>query len=437
MSRVAAYLAQIEEKKRRRRGVQRASWALLAVAIAIMLVCWSVGERIVPGMILVNLGYIPLVLTAIGFLVWAIFKFNRLAVLVNVVTLLACGWFWFRPVLFSFGKTPSSPVLRVMTYNIQDNLVEEGQGLRLTNTLKEADPDILLIQEAGMLMHDPVRRQTFEKYNVWFTENIAIIVKPNVCKILQLKNIDFGTDTHFVAQIALIEWNKKRFYVVNTHLQPWNWTSEPKSTFEQPGVWAHAVNEKDRQMKRLAKEILALKGPVIFGGDFNLRPNGALHAELCQLGNDSFRAAGRGIGGTWGNDRLDYLFATPHWNAIEARVIDSDASDHRPLLTKFELLKAENKLVKAWPDPDGDDVIDDNTYLEKRERQKAAKKRKESGISEPEPDPIEMDPVAESKPHKPEPKPETKPEPKPVAKTDVSNWKPVFIKPWGARPGSK
>ena len=83
-------------------------------------------------------------------------------------------------------------------------------------------------------------------------------------------------------------------------------------------------------------------GPVLLGGDFNARPESAVHQPIRQAGfRDAWEVCGRGDGLTFPADsavrRIDYLYLPPEATCEEARVLASDASDHRPLLVRVRL----------------------------------------------------------------------------------------------------
>jgi endonuclease/exonuclease/phosphatase (EEP) superfamily protein YafD len=83
--------------------------------------------------------------------------------------------------------------------------------------------------------------------------------------------------------------------------------------------------------------------PILLAGDFNAQPGSTVLAVLLADWTDS--AAGQQIlTSPAGAPRakIDYIFYRPaaRWRVIESRAIDEKiASDHRPLLTVFELTR--------------------------------------------------------------------------------------------------
>ena len=89
-----------------------------------------------------------------------------------------------------------------------------------------------------------------------------------------------------------------------------------------------------------AKELPVSSPVTILGGDFNAEPASEPY-KLVLLADwrDAFTICGRGDGLSFPDDtpikRIDFLFLRPEMSCIEARVIDTRASDHRPVFVKF------------------------------------------------------------------------------------------------------
>ncbi len=77
---------------------------------------------------------------------------------------------------------------------------------------------------------------------------------------------------------------------------------------------------------------------LIVAGDFNDSPSSFTYRQLKKLGlNDTFIKAGKGIGATYAGkiplQRIDYIFVTPGFEVIHAKVLDLPYSDHYPLVS--------------------------------------------------------------------------------------------------------
>ncbi|OFW08066.1 MAG: hypothetical protein A3H96_21975 [Acidobacteria bacterium RIFCSPLOWO2_02_FULL_67_36] len=82
--------------------------------------------------------------------------------------------------------------------------------------------------------------------------------------------------------------------------------------------------------------------PVLVGGDFNAEPASATIQRTRDAGlRDAWTECGQGDGFTYPADtprkRIDYLFLTGDLRCTAARVIDTQISDHRPLLVTVRI----------------------------------------------------------------------------------------------------
>ncbi len=108
------------------------------------------------------------------------------------------------------------------------------------------------------------------------------------------------------------------------------------------------ASREDRYRRQEAAELVAVvkarlsnDTPVLLGGDFNSEPDSAVQQRFRAAGlRDAWAECGHGDGFTYPADkpvkRIDYLFLTATLRCTDARVIDTRASDHRPLLVTVQ-----------------------------------------------------------------------------------------------------
>lgn len=90
--------------------------------------------------------------------------------------------------------------------------------------------------------------------------------------------------------------------------------------------------------------------PLLIGGDFNMSEYSPVYASLAAHLTDSYRAASWGIGATWPAGaseeltsflprlfRLDYVWHSDEWRALDAIVGPALGSDHLPLKVSLDL----------------------------------------------------------------------------------------------------
>jgi endonuclease/exonuclease/phosphatase (EEP) superfamily protein YafD len=95
--------------------------------------------------------------------------------------------------------------------------------------------------------------------------------------------------------------------------------------------------QESKHILLLIKRMAANGEAAMAGGDFNAEPDSRTYRQLLEGGlRDAWTECGAGDGFTYPADkpikRIDYLFLTPALTCSHAEVVDSRASDHRPLL---------------------------------------------------------------------------------------------------------
>jgi endonuclease/exonuclease/phosphatase (EEP) superfamily protein YafD len=74
-------------------------------------------------------------------------------------------------------------------------------------------------------------------------------------------------------------------------------------------------------------------------GDFNDGPTSATHRRLRELGSDTFIQSGAGWGSTYRGLRvvplrIDWIWTSGDWKALEHRVVKQRWSDHNPVVAR-------------------------------------------------------------------------------------------------------
>lgn len=135
------------------------------------------------------------------------------------------------------------------------------------------------------------------------------------------------SDGHTFGLWAYAVVDNHKFAVAGVHLWP-TYGIDPRHVIE-------TANRRGRQLD----VILATwrdegSPPLLIGGDFNQPAFGENYALMTRDFNDTLSGLGQ-VGATFGRKvlqlRIDYLLATPHWQATAGGVIQGNASDHRPV----------------------------------------------------------------------------------------------------------
>ncbi len=143
-----------------------------------------------------------------------------------------------------------------------------------------------------------------------------------------------------VAQVARVRVGESEVTVINTHL----------------GLTQEQRDHQLEQLAHIAREAID-PGPVILGGDLNCEPDALELSPLRALLRDCYhrfedeRGLLRNIPirdrltfpADAPNRCIDYLFISGHQlDVIETEVLETTASDHRPVVTRLTFNTAEN-----------------------------------------------------------------------------------------------
>lgn len=237
----------------------------------------------------------------------------------------------------------ASARLKAVTYNIHWN---RAGGLRIIEALRPIDADIILLQEApeadlgsiagalrggrGAGLHIaygarfPTERWGQAILSRLPLERVAPICWPG-------REEAFGVWAETVV-------GGKRFAIACVHLTP----------TQSARPW-HLL-ERERARREEIEVVLRLwrqrgSPPLLLGGDFNQIGAGGNYSTLRSRFTDALASIGDlswtcNIG--WLKTRVDYLWLTPDWAVLGGGVVESDASDHRPVWAVVDLA-AEGK----------------------------------------------------------------------------------------------
>lgn len=373
MSRVEQYLSEVAERRAKKRGVRRFAWFALGISGTILLLTSVLGDRSGLGMALLAAGFWISAFVGVAALVWGVLSRNRLSVVVGCFAIVATWWNWNRPVLFSSPQQPKTPTLSILSYNIAENEPEGGKGQLMLGLIESARADVMIFQEASIIANDPVFRKCLRGYNTALTQQVAIATKVDVCEVVQIQEVDFEPqEKPAVAEgnpgrfgiIATVKWREKLLHIVGFQMRPRFAKGDPSGIMPL-GHYQMVADYRAKQLEKVRKRVAKLKGPILFAVDLDVPPIGPTYGFFASSFGDAWIAAGKGVGATFQNERTQYVFFSNHWRTSSVALPWSDASTHRPVLAKLELMKDETRLVKLIPDPNGDGVIEDPDTFEK------------------------------------------------------------------------
>ena len=162
---------------------------------------------------------------------------------------------------------------------------------------------------------------TLSRYAIGFRSTIPLTVLPPQTRA-------GGSQEPRVAQVVFVQRvaTAPVWRVINTHLDP---------------AEGAARAQEIARLVDAYKDQAAAQGPVLVGGDFNSTPDNPVLAPITAAGlRDAWQECGSGDGFTYPADkpvkRIDYLFLSGNLHCSKAEVVDTQISDHRPLLVSLK-----------------------------------------------------------------------------------------------------
>jgi endonuclease/exonuclease/phosphatase family metal-dependent hydrolase len=237
--------------------------------------------------------------------------------------------------------------MRVVSYNIHHGVGTDGRLdlERTAATLAATGADLVGLQEVDRHFGT---RSGFVDQAAWLGDRLGMHVafgatidlsppaanRPRrqygnvvlaVAEILGWRNIllprPAGTEQRGLLE-ALVHVDGEAVRFLTTHLQN---SSQPARLAQADAIGA-VVDD--------------LQAPVALAGDLNARAGSREVRRLTAVLDDAWAVAGRGRGGTYPattpRTRIDYVLASPDLRAAAAVVVDSRASDHRPVCADLE-----------------------------------------------------------------------------------------------------
>jgi endonuclease/exonuclease/phosphatase family metal-dependent hydrolase len=225
---------------------------------------------------------------------------------------------------------PPERPMKFVSYNILHN--ERGMA-RVIDEIGRLEPDFVLLQEverndlstmSSMLGKFPAIYHASENlaggHASWGN---ALLSRHPLYDAGSIPNP--GGGSFGVWATAVVDGRK--FVVANVHLSA-TWNANP----------SHLIESSDNRWKELSNLVKAWQDvgapPIVVGGDFNqlaIHNNYALMTghwtdALSVLGKDQ-ATFGSGLLKT----RIDYFLTSPEWRLVSGDVVQSDASDHKPI----------------------------------------------------------------------------------------------------------
>ncbi len=275
----------------------------------------------------------------------------------------ACLLFTWQGVNLFYGhpfkkmETGKEGSFTVLSFNIHaSGLVSKKRAPELKEFIQELDPEILCFQEYNSQVKKKISFQNYPYSS--FKPSQAIFSKypieqEGIIKMDQGQNVSNG------AHWADININGRTIRVYNLHLYSNRISGmmedlvqdselediRDKETWSETRTMLAMVKYSSmvraKQARAVNRHALASPHPVIISGDFNDTPHTYTYRTLAEGRKDAFVEKGKGFGFTYRMIipflKIDFIISDPEIKVLSSKIISSDLSDHKPILSTFVL----------------------------------------------------------------------------------------------------
>ena len=249
------------------------------------------------------------------------------------------GLFW--PPLPRPTQLQEESLITVMSFNV----LHENQNYdAIVSSIKAASPDLIGFEELTPEIAQAIDQRLKTEYPYGTLQGMEEGRSAGVLSRFPIEKDEwFSLPPRDIALHTVITIEERQVHVFVVHLSPNNFFEYPVTEFiplviERYGRRAVEVN-------LLEAEIGALTEPVLLLCDCNLTDTSEAYAHLNSFLDDSFHEVGWGLGHTlhppgfpFPVQRIDYVWHSDDFVALEAFVGQAGGSDHLPIVAKLKLI---------------------------------------------------------------------------------------------------
>lgn len=243
------------------------------------------------------------------------------------------------------APSPTAPRLRVMTYNI---LGTNQNWPAIRHTLEQANADVIALQELSPAIAAEIQANVLPLYPYQIlSAQEGLISRYPVT--LTAASVPGGWGSP--PQVYRLDFAGQSVTFINAHF----YASVFGFDFAYLDLIWHAREQQARDLAAFAAQQTT---PVLVTADFNATDQSYAYRLMTQNLRDTWRAGGIGLGhtfpggvspGMWHPQvlgqpwpmwlaRIDYIFASPDWQVIQAQQGEWDGvSDHQPVVAELDL----------------------------------------------------------------------------------------------------
>lgn len=235
------------------------------------------------------------------------------------------------------------PFITVMSFNV---LHSNRDYEAIARSIRAASPDLVGFQELTPQSARAIAKALETEYPYGTLQSLEPGRSAGLLSHFPIETAEwFPLPPLDIALHTTIDLEGRRVHVFVVHLSPNNFSDCPVAEFVPLVI--ERYGRRAAEVSRLQQEIADLAEPVLLMCDCNLTDTSEAYTHLDGFLRDSFREAGWGFGHTlhptnapFPLQRIDYVWHSDDWVAIEAYVGQAGGSDHLPAVAKLELVQA-------------------------------------------------------------------------------------------------
>ncbi len=253
---------------------------------------------------------------------------------------------------------PDGATLTVMSYNLLGTR-EHPEGV--VATIRAVGADVVALQELTPSSAGAIQRELAAAYPYQVLDPQVGVTGMGVISRYPLRpsGETLPGNWVFVPQVLAMDFAGSMVTVLHFHTFATS-LSRAMDLLAAPAHIERTVRERERQAQAVVDFVATHPGPLIAPTDLNTGDQSTTYALVAGVLEDSWREAGWGLGHTFpgiapSEDpgaifaqlpipmwwiRIDYVFHSAHWRALEARTGPWDGvSDHRPIVAHLMLVQ--------------------------------------------------------------------------------------------------
>jgi vancomycin resistance protein VanJ len=241
--------------------------------------------------------------------------------------------FW--PSMNKPANLQAGSLITTMSFNVlQRNKNYEA----IVSSIQTVSPDLIGFQELTRSNAQALAQRLEKDYPYGTLQNLEQDRSAGLLSRFPLETAEwFSLPPRDIALHTTIKIEGRRVHVFVVHLSPNNFFTASITELIPLVVERYG---------RRAAEVTALREPVLLLCDCNLTDTSEAYARLSRFLHDSFREVGWGMGHTsyppqlpFPVQRVDYVWHSAEFVALEAFVGPEGGSDHLPIVAKLKLVE--------------------------------------------------------------------------------------------------